>query len=83
MERGDLVHGPCGDVRCVVQTLILTVATDTTANTAVEVTIELDNKATAQDAVVPTVRPVSGGQSAVQSNGFAVKGALRPSSLPG
>jgi hypothetical protein len=71
VERGDLIHGPCADVRCVEQTLILTVgATATTANTAVVVTIELDNSATAQSAVTPTVRPVSGGQSAVKSNGL-------------
>ena len=70
VERGDLVHGPCADVRCVEQTLILTVGgTATTANTAVVVTIEVTNSATAQVAVTPTVRPVSGGRSALQSNG--------------
>jgi len=73
VERGDLVHGPCADVRCVEQTLILTVATNTTANTAVEVTILLENSPTAQDAVLPTVRAVSGGQSAVKSNGLLWK----------
>jgi hypothetical protein len=71
VERGDQVHGPCADVRCVEQTLILTVgATATAATTGVTVTIELDNSATAQVAVAPTVRPVPGGQSAVQSNGL-------------
>jgi hypothetical protein len=53
-----------------VQTLILTVGTATTANIAVEVTIELQNKATSQSAVTPTVRPVSGGQSTLERNGL-------------
>ena len=70
MERGDLVHGPCADVRCGVQTLILTVGTVTAAGTEVVVTIELDNSAGAQDAVTPTVRPVSGGQSTLKCNGL-------------
>ena len=54
----------------IVGTLILTVGgTATTAGTPVVVTIELDNSATAQAAATPTVRPVSGGQSTVKSNG--------------
>jgi hypothetical protein len=57
-------------VWCVEQTLILTVGTVITATTAVEVTIVLDNPATAQVAVTPTVRPVSGDQSAVKPNGL-------------
>jgi hypothetical protein len=51
-------------------TLILTVGgTAATAGVDVVVTIELDNKATAQVAVAPTVRPVSGGQSTLECNG--------------
>ena len=72
VERGGLVHGPCADVRCVEQTLILTVgSTATTANTPEVVTIELLNRADGQVAVTPTVRPASGGQSAVKSNGLS------------
>ena len=70
VERSDLVHGPCADVWCVEQTLILTVGTTITVNTAVEVTIVLDNPATAHVAVTPTVRPVSEVQSAVKPNGL-------------
>jgi hypothetical protein len=84
VERGDLVHGPCGDVRCVEQTLILTVGgTATTANSEVVVTIELDNSATAQAAVTPTVRPVSGGSVGSEIEWFALEGGLRPSTLSG